>query len=292
MLNAFTVDVEDYFQVGAFADRIPASSWDQYESRVERNTQTVLDLLDRHQVRGTFFILGWTAQRYPDLVRAIQKAGHDIGSHSFWHRNIYDLTPDEFRDDLQQSCRVLEDITGEPITQYRAPSFSVTTESLWALDILIEGGIEYDSSIFPIHHDRYGIPDAEPFPYRLEKSGGCMWEFPPTVYRLGKLNLPVAGGGYFRLYPARFSIACFNRVNRGSQQPFMFYIHPWELDPEQPRMQGKLRSRFRHYQNLASTERKLDRLLDSFSFGSMIDAMSHCPGLLPDSPESAQPQTV
>lgn len=292
MLNAFTVDVEDYFQVGAFADQIPTTSWDQYESRVERNTHAVLRLLNQHQVRGTFFILGWTAERHPGLVREIQKAGHEIGSHSYWHQSIYEMTPEEFHEDLLQSCKVIEEITGEPVKSFRAPSFSITNDSLWALDILIESGIEYDSSIFPIHHDRYGIPDAEPFPYRIEKSGGTLCEFPPSVARFGKYNLPVAGGGYFRLYPARFSIACLKRINRNQQQPFMFYIHPWELDPEQPRIKCKLRSRFRHYQNLGSTERKLDRLLRSFKFGSMTESLKHCPSLSMDSQETAQAQVV
>ncbi len=273
MLNAFTVDVEDYFQVGAFADRIPTSSWDDFEGRVVPNTRSVLDLLEKHQVRGTFFILGWTAQHYPELVREIQRGGHEIGSHSHWHQLIYEMTPEEFADDLKLSCRIIEDITSEPVKMFRAPSFSVTGQSLWALDILAENGIEFDSSIFPVHHDRYGIPDAEPFPYRIENEQGGLWEFPPSVYRVAnRMNLPVAGGGYFRLYPARLTIECIHRINR-SGQPFMFYIHPWEVDPEQPRLPCGWRSRFRHYQNLGSTHRKLDRLLGEVSFGTMTDAL-------------------
>ncbi len=278
MLNAFTVDVEDYFQVGAFADRIPTSSWDDFDGRVDRNTRSILDLLDKHQVRGTFFILGWTAQRYPDLVRDIQRGGHEIGSHSYWHQLIYEMTPEEFADDLRQSCRVIEEITGEPVRLFRAPSFSITSRSLWALDLLAESGIEYDSSIFPVHHDRYGIPDAEPFPYRLDTHHGGLWEFPPSVYRVAnRVNLPVAGGGYFRLYPAAVTLGCIKRINR-SGHPFMFYIHPWEVDPDQPRLPCGLRSRFRHYQNLGSTYRKLDRLLSEIEFGTMTDALSASTG--------------
>jgi len=286
MLNAFTVDVEDYFQVGAFADRIPTSTWDNYESRVERNTQAILKLLEKHQVRGTFFILGWTAERHRDLVRQIQQAGHEIGSHSHWHQLIYEMTPEEFAADLKQSCDVLEDITGERVNMFRAPSFSITSQSLWALDILKEQGIEFDSSIFPVHHDRYGIPDAQRYPYQIDNARGDLWEFPPSVYRMGKVNLPVAGGGYFRLFPFRLTIECLKRINHGGH-PFMFYIHPWEVDPDQPRFPCGLKSRFRHYQNIRSTERKLDRLLSSAEFGAMTDVLASC-GLL-ESSTGAEP---
>lgn len=273
-LNAFTVDVEDYFQVSAFADQIPLSSWDSMESRVENNTHRILDLLDRHQVRGTFFILGWTAQRYPDLVREISQRGHEIGTHSYWHRLVYDQTPEEFRSDLRQSIDCLESISGEPITSYRAPSFSITNRSKWALKILAEEGIRFDSSIFPVVHDRYGIPDAEPRPHVIElpEMNETLCEFPPSVYRKWNFNLPVSGGGYFRLYPLKMTLNIFQQINSRMETPFMFYIHPWEIDPQQPKIKASYRSRFRHYQNLKTTENKLDHLLNHFRFGTLTES--------------------
>ena len=213
------------------------------------------------------------SHRHPRLVRDIQQAGHEIGSHSFWHRLIYNMTPDEFREDLLQSCKVIEEITGEPVTAYRAPCFSITEKSLWALDILIEEGIRYDSSIFPVHHDNYGIPGAERFAHIIERASGTLQEFPPSVYRIGPYNLPVAGGGYFRLFPLRMTLHCLRSINKKHNQPFMFYIHPWELDPDQPRLQAGRKSRFRHYQNLRTTERKLDRLLSKVHFSSFSQSL-------------------
>lgn len=273
-LNAFTVDVEDYFQVQAFAGRISRSQWESYPSRVVENTHAVLRLLDRAQVPGTFFILGWVAERFPGLVRDIHTAGHEIGSHSYWHRLIYEMTPEEFRDDLRRSTEAIGSVTGEAVVSFRAPCFSITRESLWALDILAEEGYRYDSSVFPVYHDHYGIPNAEPFPHRIECRAGTLCEFPPSVYRFWTLNLPVAGGGYFRLYPAWFSIYCLDRINRGAGEPFMFYIHPWELDPDQPRLPASLKSRFRHYQNLRTTVKKLERLLGTFRFGTLTGSWS------------------
>ncbi len=274
ILNAFTVDVEDYYHVQAFSDHVDPNTWDDYESRVVENTHGMLRLLDEHSVQATFFVLGWVADRHPRLVRDIQTSGHEIGVHSFWHRCIFDMKPEEFRDDLLQSIKVVEEITGEPVKAFRAPSFSITAESLWALDVLIECGIEYDSSIFPVYHDTYGIPSAERFPHRIEREGGGLWEFPPSVYPLWKFNLPVSGGGYFRLYPSRLSLQWLQHINQTAQQPFVFYVHPWELDPEQPRLPGSLRSRFRHYQNLHTTAPKLERLLSSFQFGTLSEALA------------------
>ena len=271
--NVFTVDVEDYFHVQSFADRINPRTWDQYESRVVANTQRILALLDNHGVSGTFFILGWVADRFPKLVHEIHQAGHEIGSHSFWHQPIYDMTPEEFREDLLQGKKAIEDITGQAVTAFRAPSFSITERSYWALEILIEEGFEYDSSIFPIYHDNYGIPNADRFPHRIQRKQGAIWEFPPSVYRLWKLNVPVSGGGYFRLFPIRLSIHWLGRINRVEKQPFMFYIHPWELDPDQPRLRGSLRSRFRHYQNLSTTCSKLEILLQRFPFAPFGNVM-------------------
>jgi len=276
LVNAFTVDVEDYFGVTAFEKDIRRDQWDQYDSRVVANTQRILRLLDRHEVKATFYILGWVAQQHPHLVSEIHSAGHEIGSHGFWHRLIYNQTPDEFRKDLQQSRDVLTDIIGESILAYRAPSFSITRRSRWALDILVEEGFRYDSSIFPIHHDRYGIPDAKPGIHRLDTSAGPIWEFPPSVAQFGRLNLPVSGGGYFRLYPLSWTTYCLARINRRAGRPFMFYVHPWEVDPQQPHLPvGTRASQFRHRVNLASTERKLGRLLQTFRFGPLGEVIRH-----------------
>jgi polysaccharide deacetylase family protein (PEP-CTERM system associated) len=274
LCGAFTVDVEDYFQVSAFEPHIRRDRWDRYESRVVSNTHRVLRLLEQHGVRATFFVLGWVAQRYPALVRDIRRDGHEIGSHSFWHRLIYQQTPDDFRADLRQSRDVLEDILGERVTAYRAPSFSITPQSLWALDILIEEGFEVDSSIFPIVHDRYGIPGAEPRLHRLSVSAGSLWEFPPSVVRYFGCNVPVSGGGYFRLFPLFWTVFCLRKLQR-SGQPFVFYIHPWELDASQPRLGvGSIVSRFRHYVNLARTRRKLEALLRHISFRPMREVIA------------------
>jgi polysaccharide deacetylase family protein (PEP-CTERM system associated) len=226
--------------------------------------------------RATFFVLGWVADRHPDLLREIQSAGHDVGSHSYWHRLIYNLSPEEFRTDLKRSIESIRQVTGEPVTAFRAASFSITAKSLWALEILVEEGIEQDSSIFPVHHDRYGIPHSERFPYTIETAAGPLTEFPPSVAPIGRWNLPVGGGGYFRLYPTELSLRLLARVNRVEAQPFMFYVHPWEVDPDQPRLPGSLKSRFRHYQNLRSTHRKLGRLLERFQCGSMRAALASC----------------
>lgn len=282
-LNAFTVDVEDYYHVNGFSDVIDPKTWDTYESRVVANTQRILRLMESHEVRGTFFILGWVAERFPDLVREIDRAGHEIGCHSYWHQLIYGMTPEEFRADLVRSCDVIEQVTGEKVRTFRAPCFSITEKSLWALDILLEEGIRIDSSVFPVYHDNYGIPDAERFPYTIDTKAGTLLEFPPSVYRIWNYNLPVAGGGYFRLYPSQFSTFCLGRINRRDQHPFMFYIHPWEVDPDQPRLNGPLKSRFRHYQNLRTTEPKLHRLLSKFRFDSMSNSLSTVLPLEPNS---------
>lgn len=277
MLNAFTVDVEDYYHVSAFERQIHRARWDDFDSRVGASTRRLLDLLDEHDVKGTFFILGWVADRFPELVDEIDRRGHEIGSHSYWHRLIYEQTPEEFREDLRRSREVLEGRLGRGVTLFRAPSFSITQKSLWALDILAEEGFAVDSSIFPVHHDRYGIPGAERRLHRLRTPGGReLWEFPPSVRRFGRLNLPVSGGGYFRLYPLEFTRRCLAQVNRGEGgRPFMFYIHPWEIDPKQPRLRvGSRSSRFRHYLNLNRTYSRLDRLLQSFEFGTLSDVLA------------------
>ncbi|MHB8899029.1 MAG: XrtA system polysaccharide deacetylase [Thermoguttaceae bacterium] len=282
-MSAFTVDVEDYFQVSAFERHIDRSTWDGHEHRVEASTLRLLDLLARHETLATFFILGWTARRFPQLVRRIAAAGHEIASHGYWHRLVYNQTPDEFRHDICDSRDLLADLLGRPITAYRAPSFSITHRSAWALEILVEEGFTIDSSIFPIRHDRYGMPDAEPRPHLRHTPSGALLEFPPAVLRLGRLNLPIGGGGYFRLYPYRFTAACLRRMQRQPNAPIMFYVHPWELDAAQPRLPaGTPISRWRHRVNLARTESKLNRLLDDFPFTTLTAVAPTCsPDSLP-----------
>jgi polysaccharide deacetylase family protein (PEP-CTERM system associated) len=238
------------------------------------NTLRLLDLLAEHKVMGTFFVLGWVAEQFPQLVKQIRAAGHEIGSHSYWHRLVYQLTPEEFREDLCRSRDMLQNILGEPVTLYRAPSFSITNKSLWALDVLVEEGFRVDSSIFAVHHDRYGIHDADPTPHYRETSAGRLLEFPPSVFPLGRVNLPVGGGGYFRLYPRYLTYAVMRRSLRHGR-PFMFYIHPWEIDPQQPRIRGiGWKSHSRHYVNLRRTETKLRWLLQRVRFASVGEVLA------------------
>ncbi|MFZ5828916.1 MAG: XrtA system polysaccharide deacetylase [Planctomycetota bacterium] len=274
-LNAFTVDVEDYYQVSAFERHVDRSQWGDYASRVVDNTRRLLELLESYHVRATFFILGWTAQRYPGLVREIRASGHELGAHGYWHRLVYTQSPNEFRDDLRIAQAAIADATGEPVLAYRAPSFSITEKSIWALEILVEEGFAIDSSVFPIIHDRYGIPDAEPGLHRLETPSGSIWEFPPSVVRVGGINLPVSGGGYFRLYPLALTTRLLSRIHSQCRRPFIFYVHPWEIDPAQPRMSGaSWISRSRHYVNLRSTEHKLKQLMTTFRFGTIEEVIA------------------
>ncbi|MCA9249177.1 MAG: DUF3473 domain-containing protein [Planctomycetales bacterium] len=276
-LNAFTVDVEDYFQVSAFERDIRRSAWPDFESRVERNTQRLLELLERFDVKATFFILGWIAEKLPSLVASIHAAGHEIGSHSYWHRLIYEQTPEEFREDLRRSKQALEAVTGAAVRIYRAPSFSITSASAWALDVLAEEGFTIDSSIFPVRHDRYGIRDANYQPHELKTQSGSLWEAPPTVFRCCGMHVPVAGGGYFRLYPLSVTRYCLRHVNRTENRPVIFYVHPWEIDPDQPRLQaGSRLTRARHYVNLSKTEYKLEQLLRMFRFGRLGEVVEQC----------------
>lgn len=276
--HAMTIDVEDYFHVSAFADRISTDDWSSYASRVVANTESLLRLLDEHNTRATFFVLGWVAERHPSLVQDIHKDGHEIGCHSYWHRLVFDLTEDEFRHDTIRSRDILGEITGETPQLYRAPSFSITRDSLWALEVLAEAGFTGDSSIYPVYHDRYGIPDADPGIHQIVTPAGTIDEFPGTALRFGKAALPISGGGYFRLYPVRFTDFCLRRAIAQTGRPAMFYIHPWEIDPGQPRLAGSLKSRFRHYQNLASTRRKLNWLLPRFQFAPMSEVIAQQSG--------------
>lgn len=272
LTHALTVDVEDYFHVSGFADRIARDTWDRYESRVVESTRRVLQLCERNQVRATYFVLGWVARREPQLVRDIAAAGHEIGCHSEWHRLVYDLTPDEFRRDLVDSRDVLEQIVGRPVTAYRAPSFSITKRSLWALPILAEEGFTLDASVFPVRHDRYGMPGSPAAPYLIETPAGPLREFPGSTVPITGRTVPVGGGGYLRLYPASVTQHLLTRIER-SGRPCMVYVHPWEFDPDQPRLSGSWKSRFRHYVGLNTTERKLDALLKTFRFDTTSTAL-------------------
>lgn len=277
VINAMSVDVEDYFQVSAFDRVVDRSEWTTRESRVVRNTERLLDLFDEYAVTGTFFILGWVAEHHPALVREIARRGHEIASHGYGHRLVYSQTPDAFRDDVSRAKKMLEDASGSPVAGYRAPSFSITDRSLWALDVLVEEGYRYDASIFPIRHDRYGIPDSPRQPYLLTRGAGTLAEVPGSTIRLGSTNLPVAGGGYFRILPywwTRWGIA---RLNANEGQPAVFYLHPWEIDPAQPRIAASAVSRFRHYRNLHKTESRLRALMREFRFGSVQQLLERTP---------------
>ncbi len=266
--NALTVDVEDYFHVSAFAKNIRQQDWDNYPSRVENNTRRLLDLFDEFEVKATFFVLGWVAERVPDLVRDIAHRGHEVACHGFSHQLIYNQSPDVFREETLRSKHMLEEIIQAPVRGYRAASYSITHRSRWALDILAEAGFDYDSSIFPVRHDRYGIPDAPEFPHHMKTPAGhSLVEFPLSTAKLLKYRLPVAGGGYFRLYPYALSKAGLSQINRRNQ-PFIFYLHPWEIDPEQPKIAADWFSRFRHYNNLDKCETRLRRLLSDFKLGT------------------------
>ena len=262
--NVMSVDVEDYFQVGAFEHTIARETWDRWPRRVEANIERILALFARHDIRATFFTLGWIAERHPGLIRAIVAGGHELASHGHGHQRVGDLTPAAFRDDVVHARKLLEDLAGVAVAGYRAPSFSIGGGNLWALDVLAEAGYRYSSSIYPIRHDHYGMPEAPRFPYRPQ-SCPALLEMPPTTVLLAGRNLPAAGGGYFRLLPYAASRWLIGRVNRLEGRPAMFYFHPWEVDPEQPRVPGApLKSRFRHYINLNRMEAKLDRLCADF----------------------------
>jgi len=272
--NAFSVDVEDYFQVAALAEAISRDSWGERETRVERNTGLILDLLAERGIRGTFFVLGWIAERHPGLIRRISSAGHEVASHGFSHRLIYEQTPEEFREETLRSKRLLEDLIGAPITGYRAASFSITSRSLWALDVLIDAGFQYDSSVFPIRHDRYGIPGASHSPGRISApSGRTLVEFPMSAASFAGVRIPVSGGGYFRLLPYWLTRSGLRRINAAERRPFTFYLHPWEVDPGQPRVRVSWLSRFRHYTNLHRCEDRLRRLLGEFRFTTMRETL-------------------
>lgn len=272
MINALTIDVEDYFNVSGFESRIKFEDWGKFQSRVECNTDRLLSILRKYDVKATFFVLGWTAERYPHLVKAIHQEGHEIASHSYAHRLVYKQTKEKFRQDLKKSKALLEDVIQERIIGYRAPSYSITKDSLWAVDILMEEGFLYDSSIFPIRRDRYGIPNGNRFPYKIHgHNGSAIMEFPLSTVRILNNNVPVAGGGYLRLFPYRFIKWGLKRINEREKQPVVVYLHPWEIDKDQPRMEGSMMSRFRHYVCLEKMEPRLQELLRDFKFSTMKD---------------------
>jgi polysaccharide deacetylase family protein (PEP-CTERM system associated) len=268
VVNALTVDVEDYFHVSAFRKLAPITSWSQYESRVERNTRRVLDLLEEMHVRGTFFLLGWVAERFPALVREIRAAGHDLGCHSYAHRLIYELTPAEFREDTRRARAAIEDAAGVAVRAYRAPTFSITRRSLWALEVLLELGFMVDSSIFPTRNHLYGISGAPRQPFCIRVQGAKLLEFPLPVLKIGGYGVPFTGGAYLRLLPYRFQAAAFSAMVDRSE-PVVLDFHPWELDRDQPRLASAFGPAFHHYCGLKHTETRLRQLLQSFSFGAL-----------------------
>lgn len=286
MINALTIDVEDYFQVTAFERHIKPDQWDTYPLRVVDNTLRILDILDEYGLRATFFVLGWVADRRPALVREISRRGHEIACHGYGHQLIYRLSPQEFRADVSKAKAILEDLCGERVNGYRAPSYSITAKSLWALDILVEEGFSYDSSIFPITHDIYGIPGGKRFPHEISTHAGNIHEFPITTFPLKfgwwQSQVPVAGGGYLRLFPAPLVAWAIQAINTKEKQPAIIYFHPWEIDPQQPRIKAGIKSRFRHYLNLGRMELKIRYLLNNFRFSPATDilnaaAVSTCP---------------
>ena len=267
LVNALTIDVEDYFQVSAFAPSIQRAAWDARECRVERTVGRILDMLAAQKTHATFFTLGWIAQRYPHLVRRIADEGHEVASHGYGHERVSDLTPEAFAHDIRTAKHLLEDIAGVAVTGYRAPSFSIGQGNLWALDVLQQEGYRYSSSIYPIQHDHYGMPDAPRFAHRIRPD---LIEVPPTTLRMFNRNLPSSGGGYFRLFPYALSRWMLRQVNQNDQQPAIFYFHPWEIDAAQPRVAGiDARTRFRHYVNIPRMEQRLQRLLQDFQWGRM-----------------------
>ena len=271
--NALTVDVEDYFHVSAFSNHINRKDWDSHSSRVQDNTRRLLELFEHYEVTATFFVLGWVAERTGTLIREIASRGHEVACHGYSHDLVYNQSPDVFREETLHSKALLEDLIQAPVRGYRAASYSITQRSCWALDILVEAGFEYDSSIFPVRHDRYGIPEANPYPHLLETPGGhTIVEFPLSTAQVLNYRLPVAGGGYFRLYPYTVTRAGLNQINRQGI-PFIFYLHPWEIDPDQPRIAAGRLSRFRHYNNLGKCETRLRRLLEDFRFGPARDVL-------------------
>ena len=274
--HAMTIDVEDYFHVAAFKDNIKVSDWDSMPCRVEKNTARLLQLFNDANIKATFFVLGWVAERYPQIVRDIKAQGHEIASHGYSHQLIYTQSQDVFREETAKSKAILQEQAQCEVVGYRAASYSITRKSLWALDILAELGFTWDSSIFPTHHDNYGIPGSPERPYRITTHNGTeLTEFPLTTAKVLGQSIPAAGGGYFRQYPYALSRWLFQRASDNQTKPQIFYLHPWEIDPEQPRVEGASRfSRFRHYTNLHRCLPRLERMLADFKFGTVSESLA------------------
>lgn len=279
-IHVLTVDVEDYFHVEAFAGTVSRATWDDYAPRVVKNCKTLLDIFDRYQVKATFFVLGWVADRFPAIVREIHERGHELACHSFWHRKVDSLTPAQFRSDTREACDAIENAASVRVLGYRAPTWSITRRSLWAFDVLMEEGFEYDSSIYPIHHDLYGIPGAQRYPYmQLCGNGQSLMEFPPATARIAGMNFPAAGGGYLRIFPMAYTSWVFRQFEKAGKS-LVLYLHPWEIDPEQPRLSGPLKSRFRHYTNLQRTQERLEILLQRYRFAPFRECLPEARMLL------------
>jgi polysaccharide deacetylase family protein (PEP-CTERM system associated) len=288
VVNAMTIDVEDYFHVAAFSKHINPNNWHEFTPRVEDNTHRLLDLFDEQQVHATFFVLGWVAERFPALVRTIATRGHEVACHGYSHQMIYRQAPSEFREETVRAKRYIEDQVQCPVLGYRAATYSITRDSLWAIDVLVELGFLYDSSIFPIHHDLYGIVESPRWPYRLAAAnGGSIVEFPLSTVSILGYRLPIAGGGYFRLYPYQVTRSALAHINLREGRPFIFYLHPWEIDPAQPRIKAGLLSQFRHYTNLHRCEERLRQLLKDFQFAPARDVFMELPTL--DDQDFVQP---
>lgn len=278
--HIFSVDVEEYFQVNAFDSVIDRGSWDGFPSRVDASVDRILHLLDETGAKGTFFILGWLARRRPHIVRTISDAGHEVASHGFWHRRVTTLSPEAFRDDVRQAKAILEDLSGRPVFGYRAPSFSILSGMEWAFEILLEEGHRYDSSRFPIRRPGYGSPGTPRWPHHIPCRAGDILELPMATARLGNITLPAAGGGYLRQLPYPLLRLGFAQA-QAAGKPGMFYIHPWELDPDQPRIPVPPFTRIRHYRGLSRTEPLLERLLAEFRFASVATLFPELAGPTP-----------
>ena len=269
LINAMSVDVEDYFQVSAFENHISRDDWDRIPCRVEANTNRILEMFDRKQVKATFFTLGWVAERYPELTRSIVENGHELACHGYSHTRVTQQNREQFQEDVNRSKKLLEDIAGVEVKGYRAASYSIGAKNLWALEVLEEQGFAYSSSIYPIKHDLYGMPEAPRFAFKPCRPDGLL-EIPITTLQFGNKKLPCGGGGYFRLLPYQLYKWALARVNRLEQQPGVFYFHPWEIDPDQPKQKGiDLKTRVRHYLNLSRMEQRLNQLLDDFEWSTM-----------------------
>jgi polysaccharide deacetylase family protein (PEP-CTERM system associated) len=277
MKNALTIDLEDYYQVSAFSKDVIVDQWDTYTSRIEHNTAKLLSILEQGNAHATFFTLGWVAKKHPKLIREIARNHHEIACHSNVHRSVFAMCADEFREDTLQAKKLLEDITGAPVCGYRAPSFSITRDSLWAYEILIEMGFSYDSSVFPIKHPNYGWPRAPRFPFRITANGGSIVEFPMPTLQLAGARAPIGGGAYLRLLPYWYTRWGLRYINLGEERSACVYLHPWELDAEQPRMRGSISARLRHYFGLQGAESKFRRLLVDFEvqpLNSLIEELN------------------